>query len=925
MRVVLLVPFVLQISGTVGLVGYLSFKSGREATSNLANRLQAEISDRLTSQLEGYLAIPKLINRINADAIARGELNFDLDSPESAVEIERYFWHQIQLFESITWVGLASESSGAYIGITRQSEEQKLEFGISNRGNNHYFTFYDIDENDRRNSEPLRPGAPYDSRIRPWYKSTAAAKRMNWGNIYSGLNTQTLYLSNTNPIYDDRDRLVGVTSVDFTLDRINSFLNDFQIGRSGEGFIIDREGNLVATSTDEDPFKIQGENVERISPRNSNNLLIRATGEYLEQEIDNFSEIRAPRSFSFQLEGTQQLIRLTPFRDELGLEWIIVLVIPETDFMKQIQANTRNTVILCAIALIVAIVLGIFTARRVTEPILRLNQRAKDLARGQWLSATTIEREDELGELAKSFDSMAVQLHDAFATLEHRVEERTAELEIAKEKADAANKAKSVFLANMSHELRTPLNAILGFSQILTRSQRLDPEQQESVNLINRSGEYLLSLINNVLNLSKIEAGKIGLNPSSFDLYRLLDDLEDMFYIKAEAKRLQFHFERHDNVPRYVFTDELKLRQVLINLINNAIKFTHDGGISVRIGYQSALSQESFLISDPLPNPLPRGGEQEGEINKQPITIDFEIEDTGEGIAPEEIPHIFEAFGQSQSGINSQEGTGLGLPISCKFIQLMGGKITAKSQVGQGTLFKFDIQVTRAKPSEIVFGGSKRRAISLAPNSESYRLLIVDDKPINRRLLLALLGPFGFELKEAANGKEAIALWQDWHPHLIWMDLRMPVTNGYEATQTIRKSDGETIILAITASVLEEEKAVVLASGFDDFIRKPFREESIFMALEKHLGVVFIYEEAKKITISENSVKINYTNLNNLSGEWLRILHIAIVEGRVEKIEEIISEIQPKHEQLAIDLLDLVARYEFEYLLKIVEEADALN
>ncbi|MBP0021479.1 MAG: response regulator [Cyanobacteria bacterium SBLK] len=944
LRVVLVAPFILQIFGTVGVVGYLSFRSGRATTNTLITQLQEEISDRIVSQLESYLAIPKLINRINADAIVRGELSLDLDSPQSSAEIERYLWHQIRLFESVTWIGLASESSGAYLGITRQAKDRRLEFSISNRANNYNITYYDIDANNGRRLQPLKPGKPYDARKRPWYKIPAAARRMSWGNIYSGFATQTLYLSNTNPIYNDRDRLVGMTSVDFTLDHINSFLKNFKIGRSGQGFIIDREGNLIATSTNEMPFVAREEKIERVSPRDSNNILVRATGEYLQQETIDLSEIREPRSFSFQLEGKRQLIRLTPFNHEFDLEWTIVLVIPETDFMEQIQANTRNTIILCTIALIVATMLGIFTVKWVTQPILHLNRSAKELARSQWHQIMTIQREDELGELAKSFNSMAVQLRDAFATLEQRVAERTAELaesnqqlEIAKEKADAANKAKSIFLANMSHELRTPLNAILGFSQILTRSQRLAPEQQENVNVINRSGEYLLTLINNVLNLSKIEAGKTTLNPIDFDLHSLLDEVEQMLYIKAEEKGLQLHFDCADNVPRFIRGDLVKLNQVLINLINNGIKFTREGGISVRIthpSFQSPVTGDALRpLSEAETRPLSRQSplaplRKEGkENNQKPTTIHFEIEDTGVGIAPEEIRRIFEAFGQSQSGAAAKEGTGLGLPISRKFVQLMGGDITVQSQLNRGTTFQFDIRVTLAQYREIATRSSRRRAIAIASSQPSnYRLLIVDDKSVNRQLLIKLLGPFGFSLKEARDGREALEIWQNWQPHLIWMDLRMPIMDGYESARVIQTtSEGKkTKIIAITASVLEEEKAVVLAAGFADFIRKPFRENDIFQALEKHLEIDFIYQESCISEESNTLFKLAPDDLAILPKIWLQKFQQAIVEGRIKKIENLVREIPLQNKRIATALLDLVSRYEFEYILELIQKIDSL-
>ena len=316
----------------------------------------------------------------------------------------------------------------------------------------------------------------------------------------------------------------------------------------------------------------------------------------------------------------------------------------------------------------------------------------------------------------------------------------------------------------------------------------------------------MLTLINNVLDLSKIEAGRITLNETNFDLHRLLEDIHDMFQLKAADKNLQLLLEIAPNLARYICTDEVKLRQVLINLINNALKFTEKGGICIR--------------------------SQNLKLSK----IVFEVEDTGPGISTEDINKLFEAFTQTESGKQSQEGTGLGLSISRKFVQLMGGDMEVCSQLGEGTVFRFEIKVKEVEATEVASQQVKRRIIALEPGQPCYRILIVDDKPVNRQLLVQLLSPLGFELQEASNGKEAVEIWQQWQPHLIWMDMRMPVMDGFAATRRIKATavGQATAIIALTASVLEEERAVVLSAGCDDFLRKPFRDEQIFTALEQH-------------------------------------------------------------------------------------------
>jgi|GEM_PF-117296 len=552
-----------------------------------------------------------------------------------------------------------------------------------------------------------------------------------------------------------------------------------------------------------------------------------------------------------------------------------------------------------------------------------------------------------------------------------------AALQKALEAAEVANRAKNTFLASASHELRTPLNAILGFAQLMSHSPNLSPENQKHLGIIHQSGEHLLNLINNVLDMSKVEAGSITLNKTNFDLYRLLDDLEAMFYLKALEKKLQLVFECSSDIPQYLHTDQLKLRQVLINLINNAIKFTQKGSVLVRvslvIGHWSLVNNKEQMTND-----------------KGQTKISFEIQDTGIGIAPEELEKIFEPFVQASTSQQFQEGTGLGLAISRKFVQLMGGQITVSSKVGNGTLFKFDIPVSVVEAAAIQTKQLKRRVIALEPNQPCYRILIVDDRDYNRQLLVNLLSRFDFELKEACNGQKAVEVWENWQPHLIWMDLRMPVMDGCEATQQIRlreggrhgdtetrrrrdaetprhgdaetrrridKKEGEndsqfpipnsptinTIIIALAASNPEEERAVALAAGCDDFIRKPFQEWEIFEMMKNYIGVRYIYEkvasEKKYLPAHRDSTGIaspsmglatrelpqgtpilTPTILASLPADWLVNFQQATVEGDLDLMLTFIEQIRQQNHHLADALASLANQFQFEELLALIEE-----
>jgi signal transduction histidine kinase/ActR/RegA family two-component response regulator len=491
----------------------------------------------------------------------------------------------------------------------------------------------------------------------------------------------------------------------------------------------------------------------------------------------------------------------------------------------------------------------------------------------------------------KTLHQTLTRLRAARDNLEQLVIERTRELETAKEEAEAANIAKSVFLANMSHELRTPMNAILGFAQLMERDSKTTPAQQDNLEIISRSGEHLLQLINDVLEMSKIEAGRAVLNVMGFDLRRLVTSIEDMLHTRVESKGLRLNIEIASDVPRYIHSDEGKLRQVLLNLLSNAVKFTDEGVITLSVEADAPIERICRLH--------------------------FKITDTGQGIAPDEMDKLFEAFAQTESGEKSHEGTGLGLAISRQFVGLMGGEIQAQSELGKGSTFAFDMTASLAADTDVEAVRLIRRATEIAPGQPTYRILITEDKWENRTLLWRLLEPFGFELKSAANGQEAIDIAESWQPHLIFMDMRMPIMDGHEATRRIKSTiKGQAIaIIALTASVFEHERMSVLEDGCDDFVRKPFREAAIFEKLTQHLGVEFIYEENGKAPSSRIAPELTADSFTQAPPEWIARLHHAASMADYEASLSLIDEIRPTDDDLADALHNLVVEFRFDRIL----------
>ncbi|MGB3532336.1 MAG: ATP-binding protein [Microcoleaceae cyanobacterium] len=1043
---ILIFPFVIPMMITVGMTGYLAYQTGQQTIQDLANELMDTLGQQVNERLDNYLEDPLLVTQLNGDVVERGYLSLN-----NLSQIERRFQLQIQHFDSLQQIYLAT-AKGEYLGVYRDGQNI-LQITASDRFQQQLIQ----SQNERSDSISALDFNlnTIEPQKQPWYQAAITSEELTWTPIYQFLQGD-FGITAAKPFYDSNGQLQGVMAVDLVLTVLSDFLNRLKLTPNSEIFILERSGELVATSTEEELFKIHSQAVQmqRLQGIDSQHPLTQATFQYLMDQIGTRLPLQQDRQLQFRDQNQQYFLEVLPY-SKLGLDWLIVVVVPEADLMGKIAATQKNIIFLYLLGFMIVIGLGILTSRWISGQIFPVIKASHRMASGELHQRVPNSIIKEIEILAQSFNLMAQQLDYSVEELEERVEQRTAqlietnsllcqeilerkqtekalrisedkfskafycspnpsiitrlsddkiiefngsaleflgysvnevqektfnqlgiwvnsdassvlinmlqqqglvrsieqsiythsrqiktvllsaelihfnnqtcvlailndittrkqaELDLAKAKdaAEAANRSKSEFLANMSHELRTPLNAILGFSQLMGQDISLQPEQSKMLQVINNSGEHLLGLINSILDLSKIEAGHMVFERTSFDFYDLLNNLEQMFQFKARSKGLILKFILAPDLPQYIQTDEGKLRQVLINLLSNAIKYTKAGDVTLQI--QIAPSASSGHDCQVL----------------------FEISDTGVGISPNEIDSIFDAFIQSETGRQSHQGTGLGLSISQRYIQMMGGEITVESQVEEGSQFKFYIQAGLTNAAKISPQNQHKKVIKLTDNQPEYRILIADDCWENRQILLKLLKYVGFQVSVAENGAVAVEVWQQWKPHLIWMDMRMPAVDGYEATRRIRSLDQthQTVIIGLTASAFEQDRGEVLACGCDDFVRKPVSLSKILEKMAQYLGVDYIYTEDTAQKLDTNSIHFSNPEidwrqqiLQAMSPEWMAQLHQTTLIGRDQEMLELIREIPQEYESLAQFLTHLTDNFEFDKILQIttIRETD---
>ncbi|MGB3534971.1 MAG: SpoIIE family protein phosphatase [Microcoleaceae cyanobacterium] len=871
LRTVITLQFIVQIIGAVGLTGWLSFRNGSVAVNQLIAQLSEEVSDRIEERFESFADVAHLFLQMNVAAVESGNLDVN-----DFNQLQSYFWHQTQISDRVTTL-YYGDRAGNFLYI--KNEDPAL-FHVRDQFTGFQREIYQLDE--EGNVVELQKIDEYDPRERPWYQAAVAAGQPTWSNVYLFAASPVLGITPSVPIYDTTNQLQGVMGIDLTLEQLSQFLQSIKISPSGLAFIIDRQGEIVASSINEPPFINTDGRQQRLKAVESRNGLVQFTAQFLLKHSGGYQQINQFTQFKFDIAKNtskntsisgRQIVTVNPLQDGRGLDWLMVIVIPESDFMAYINQNTRNTIILCLVALIIAIITGILTARWVTKPIFDLNQSAKKIAQGKWQETVNIEREDEVGELATAFNKMTQQLKIYFETLENKNEE-----------LQHLDQLKDEFLANTSHELRTPLNGIIGIAESLIEGAtgKLSAKTCANLAMIVNSGHRLSQLVNDILDFSKLRHHKLELKLKAVDLRAIIDVILTLCHPLVIDKNLQLINHVPENFT-LALGDENRLQQILYNLVGNAIKFTSSGTVEISTNLINHSSDDNF--------------------------IEVIVSDTGIGIPSDKLEQIFDAFEQVEGSEKRQySGTGLGLAITKQLVELHGGKVKVKSTVGQGSQFSFTLpiasQTIKQNSSSIKVlkssdysniksiqspADSDKKILKLKEDYSNITVLIVDDEPINLQVLVNNLSLQNYSIIRATNGEEALEMIQQGlEPDIILLDVMMPKMTGYEVTQKLRESfpATELPILLLTAKTQVKDIVAGLEVGANDYLTKPISKDELLARIRTHLNLSHLREENLRLS-AEIEIIQRLQRMVLPNNSELKLIEELEITGMIEPADEI--------------------------------------